>query len=103
MKRIKNIEQLNQERQRIQLRRIELEKAMQRNWTGLKESVSPGRIVQQAVNKLMGKTEDGQQHFSFEGFVKNPVVKQGLNIAFSLLVERVFKKLLKRKPKNTSE
>lgn len=100
MKRIKNIQQLNQEKQRIRIRRLELEHDIQRNWGELKESVSPVKVVQRAINKFFGTTEGGENNSSFERIIQNPLVKQGLNIALSLLIERVVKKVMKRKPKS---
>ena len=98
MKRIKNIQQLNQEKQRIRLRRLELEHEIQQNWRELKESATPGKIVQRAMNKFLGKTEGEENISSFDHVIKNPIVKQGLSLLLSFLIERVVKKVLKRKP-----
>jgi len=51
MKRIRSSMQLELEQTKLQLREIELEKAMKKDWKGIKESLKPGNLGKEILRK----------------------------------------------------
>ncbi|GAB2824377.1 hypothetical protein [Ferruginibacter profundus] len=58
MKKIKNIKQLLQEKQRLQLRRLELENKLQDQWEELKDCMKPSAIAATAFSTALNNVTE---------------------------------------------
>ena len=57
MKKFKNAKQLKEEKNRLKMRRAELEKAIRYDWRDVKTSLTPKNIAGQVMAGLRSKTE----------------------------------------------
>jgi hypothetical protein len=70
MKKIKNAKQLEAEKEHLDQRRRELEKAIKYDWRDLTESLKPANISMQVLSKVFEKNETRiKSSYGFKRFV----------------------------------
>ncbi len=72
---ISNPFQLLQEKQRLDQRRVELEKAIHYDWRDLKDSLQPKNIAKQVISKSFNRKEHGKENDIMTGSISLLVAK----------------------------
>jgi hypothetical protein len=81
MKKIKNKKQLQEEKKRIKIRKTELEKKMQSQWNGLKDSLRPVNIAKDTFSSFLDKK-------AVENLADESILKSTLNYGISLMAKK---------------
>jgi hypothetical protein len=58
MKKIKRLADIKQEKMRLRIRQLELEKDIKGNWKNLQKDLKPGKILKQKVEEAGGEYDD---------------------------------------------
>lgn len=69
MKKIKNIQELQAEKKKLEERQAELEKAIKYDWRDVKESLKPGNIAGQFFSGFFKRKEKTEQRSFFGGIL----------------------------------
>ena len=78
MKKIENIQQLQEERKRLENQQQVLENTILDNWDNLKEGLSPRNIAKEAYSKILTAA-----------FTGNSIIKAGLTYGAGMLVKKL--------------
>jgi hypothetical protein len=70
MKKIKSVKQLQLEKEHLDQRRRELEKAIKYDWRDLRDSLKPANISMQVLSKIFEKNEtQSKSSYGFKRFI----------------------------------
>ncbi len=90
MKKIRNLEQLKAERNRIKLQQEELENKIRSNWRDLKECLRPANIAKDMIGSfLKSKTE---KNIDEEDLFKSSIT-YGVSLLVKKLADKAWEKL----------
>jgi cell division septum initiation protein DivIVA len=81
MKKVKSIKQLKEEKKRLAEKRERLENEIKKNWNSLKESLQPGALAANAIDKMRENTMQ-------ENSSRDSVLKSTFTYGLSLLAQK---------------
>lgn len=90
MKKIKNIQELQAEKKKLQQQQIDLEIKMHENWDDLKDSARPINIVKDTINSII--THKTKGNYKGESILKNALA-YGASIVAKKLIDKAEEKL----------